>query len=73
LPVLQRVVAGEAVDGTDREPCFPREPGLVGAFGRGLGESFVGNERSRLGVPQDVADLGAGEVIVDRDEVPTGL
>ena len=47
--------------------------GLVGG-GRGrVGEPFVRDEHLGAGVGDDPGDLGADEVVVDGDEVETGL
>ena len=73
LTVLQVLVGAEAGNVADREPSLVREADLVGRGGADVGEAFVGDEDLGLAVVDDVRDLGADQVVVDRHEIPTRL
>ena len=73
LAGLEVVVGPEAVNVADGEALLLREPDLVGGGRALVGEPLVGDEHLRLGVLDDVGDLGPDEVGVDRDEVEAGL
>jgi hypothetical protein len=56
-----------------REAALGRHPGVGGCRQGGVGEALVGDERPRTAVAQDVAELGGGQVPVQRHDVEAGL
>jgi hypothetical protein len=73
LAVLELRIRPEARDFADGEALLLREPDLLDGGRALVGESLVSDEHLRLGVLNDVRDLRAHEVEVDRDEIKAGL
>ena len=73
LRVADRREGAEPGDLADREAGRGGELRLVGRLERDVGEALVGDERLGVRVAQDVGDLRADQVVVDRHQVPAGL
>ena len=56
-----------------REAVRRRDAGLVGGRAHDVGEALVADERLRVGVLEDVRDLGRRQPVVDRHVVQAGL
>ena len=69
----ERVPVAEPVDAADGEPAVGGQVEVGGGLRGDVGEPLVGDEDLRLRVVDDVGDLGAGEVVVHRDDVPARL
>ena len=63
----------EAGHGAVREAVGARDARLVGGGAHEAREPLVADERLRVGVLEDVGDLGSREPVVDRHVVPAGL
>jgi hypothetical protein len=73
LSVEELGVRAETGDRADRVTVSDGQLRLVRGGGRGRREPLVGDEHPGARVGDDPGDLGADEVVVDRDEVQTGL
>ena len=73
LGVGEQLVGVEADDLADSEARGAAQAGFFGGIECDLLEALVSHEDLRLGVLQDVADLGTDEVVVVRDQVPPSL
>ena len=73
LRVAHGSEGAEPGDLADREAGRGGELRLLGRLERHVGEALVGDERLGVRVAQDVGDLRADQVVVDRHQVPAGL
>ena len=73
LPLLYLFVGTEPGELPGNEAGLFRHVGLFNGRCADVAELFGAEHRFRLGVFEDVRDLGGREVVVDRNQVETGL